>query len=105
MSGFLRPAKFGQNQPFNAALRHETPNIIRPEQELRVPLGLAVAAVFATFGIAGVLKSLYGYEWFGSPAQRCHDYCVSQGKEGDMLRVYPKTMTGARDGPRECQCH
>jgi hypothetical protein len=69
-----------------------------------MPRDLVAALVVVTFGLAGVLVTLYGDEWFGSPAQRCHDSCATQNKEGVMALVYPRTMTGSKDGPRECHC-
>lgn len=70
----------------------------------RVPRDLIAAFVIVALGAAGVAISLYGTEWFGSPGQRCHSSCTLQGKEGVMTRIYPKQMTGAKDGPMECRC-
>lgn len=76
----------------------------RPNRKPRVSRDLVAALVIAVFGGAGVGISLYGEKWFGSPEQRCKDSCALQGKEGVMANVYPKTMTGSRDGPMECRC-
>jgi hypothetical protein len=69
-----------------------------------MPRDLVAALVVVTFGLAGVLFTLYGDKWFGSPEQRCHDSCATQNKEGVMALVHPRTMTGSKDGPRECHC-
>ncbi|WP_198087165.1 hypothetical protein [Variovorax sp. E3] len=73
-------------------------------KRFRISRGLLAAFVIVAFGGAGVLVSLYGIEWFGSPGKRCHDSCALQGKEGVMARVYPKEMTGSRDGSMVCHC-
>lgn len=76
----------------------------KPDEKRRVPRDLLAAFVIIAFGVLGVAISLYGTEWFGSPGQRCLNSCALQGKEGIMTRVYPKGMTGSKDGPMECLC-
>jgi len=71
----------------------------------RIPRALMAAMVIVAFGSISVILSIYAYEWFGSPGQRCHDSCASQNKEGLMVRTYPQSMTGSRGSPSECLCH
>lgn len=67
----------------------------------RISAGLIAFGAIVIFGGASVL---IGYSAGWRLEERCQDYCAARGKQGQMAPVYPKTMTGSRDGPAECGC-
>jgi hypothetical protein len=69
----------------------------------RLPRGLIVALGFlAIVGVSILIAVVFGPS---QPfAERCSKYCQSIGKQGEVVAVYPRTMTGARDGPVNCEC-
>ena len=70
----------------------------------RISPGLIGLGAIVVFGVAGVLIS-HGAGWFGSRLEeQCQTYCAARAKQGQMVPVYPKAMTGSRDGPTECGC-
>ena len=70
----------------------------------RISPALIALGAIVFFGVASVLIG-YGSGWLGSRLdERCQTYCEARGKQGQMEPVYPKSMTGSRDGPNECGC-
>lgn len=70
----------------------------------RISPALIALGVVVVFGVTSVLVG-YGSGWLGSRLEaRCQTYCATQRKQGQMVPVYPKSMTGSRDGPTECRC-
>jgi hypothetical protein len=68
----------------------------------RVSPALIAFGAIVIFGSVSVLVG-YAGGWIGSRVEkRCEDYCVARGKKGQMAPIYPKTMTGDRQGPTEC---
>ena len=39
-----------------------------------------------------------------STEERCVKQCAMDGKHGTMVNIFPMSMTGAREGPKECKC-
>jgi hypothetical protein len=67
------------------------------------PSLIALGAIVA-FGVVSVLIA-FGAGWLGSRLEeQCRTYCAARAKQGQMVPIYPKTMTGSRDGPNECGC-
>ncbi|MGJ7498197.1 hypothetical protein ACSFA8_24450 [Variovorax sp. RT4R15] len=64
---------------------------------------IALAAIVIV-GVAGLIKG-YSLGWIGSRIEnQCQEFCAARGKPGQMLPVFPKSVTGGRDGPTECVC-
>jgi hypothetical protein len=64
---------------------------------------LLVAACFAGF-IAMSLLVAYLLGFLPSFEEKCAAQCKPLGLKGHMVRVFPASMTGAREGPKECKC-
>jgi hypothetical protein len=62
--------------------------------------------VFSCFGafIALSLLAAYLLEFLPSFEQKCAAQCQPLGLVGRMVRVFPASMTGSREGPKECKC-
>jgi hypothetical protein len=62
-----------------------------------------VAACFSAFigfslSIGYVLGLLPSFE------EKCVAQCLPQGLEGHMVPMFPRTMTGAKEGQKVCKC-
>lgn len=67
------------------------------------PAWIAFGAI-TVLGATGVLIGHRSGRSNSGLEQQCLTYCRGQGKEGQMVQTYPKTMTGSRDSPVECRC-
>jgi hypothetical protein len=83
--------------------------LIARESNLKLNLSLdsrrrwLVALCFSVFiGISTVTGYLLSF--LPSFQEKCTAYCRTQGLEGKMVPVYPKTMTGSKEGRKECKC-
>lgn len=70
----------------------------------RISPGWLAFGTIIVLGVAGVLIGYGSGPPYSSPEQQCQAYCRGQSKEGQMVSVYPRTMTGSRDAPVECHC-
>ena len=46
----------------------------------------------------------YGLGFLPSFQEKCAAQCLPQGLEGHMVPVFPRTMTGAKEGQKQCKC-
>jgi len=68
----------------------------------KVPRWLAVSLGFAAFVLVSLVVAVVGYR--GSFVDRCTEYCVSKGKRAEVVPLFPRTMTGNRPSPENCEC-
>jgi hypothetical protein len=68
-----------------------------------VPRWLAVSLGLAAF-IAVSLGIAYVAGFRGPLSERCTEYCASQGKQGKLVPMFPRTMTGTKGSQENCEC-
>jgi hypothetical protein len=63
---------------------------------------LVVACFIAFYGLS--LACWYVLSLLPSFQEKCVAQCLPQGLEGHMVPMFPRTMTGVREGPKVCKC-
>ena len=63
---------------------------------------LVTACFIAFVGLTTAIG--YGLSLLPSFQEKCIAQCLPQGLEGRMVPIFPKTMTGTREGQKECKC-